>query len=215
METALYIGTAIVTVLWSVWIYLSWQERARLREDSGFRVLLIVAPSSYFLLVSLSGWATISDFRVDLAALVVLDAITVGCGLVLGILILLTKVDQRGAYVALLVIYNAAALMTVAATFVIRHHPPLIARLASIVGQWGKLDFFSFTWLGAGQGGGQPDLVGMLNKMLIALLSYIPIAVVRSVGSARQRRRLLREVASLRARVDSLEQRVSGRQIEV
>ena len=214
METALYLGTAVIAILWSVWIYLSWEGRARLREDSGFRIVLIIAPSSYFLLIALSGWSSIADFRLDLAALVVLDAVTLLCALALGILSGLARADARRGYLALLVVYNAAAILTVGAAFIIRSHSTLIMKLAAIVGQWGRLDFFSFSWLGEDEATRRPDLTGLLNKIFIALLSYIPIAVVRAVGSARQRRRVLRELKALRERVDSLEQRLSERQIQ-
>ncbi len=34
MDTAIYLGTAALTVGWSVWTYLLWADKAQLPEDS-------------------------------------------------------------------------------------------------------------------------------------------------------------------------------------
>jgi cell division protein FtsB len=55
----------------------------------------------------------------------------------------------------------------------------------------------------------QQDLASMANKVLIALLSYIPISLIRSIlvnrQIARQRREMYRELEDLKKRVAELE----------
>ena len=75
METALYIGTAILTIAWSVWTYLTWSDRSRLEDYTGKRFYLIASPSGYFLLLALAGW-----WREVLGLPSVMGSVGVGCG---------------------------------------------------------------------------------------------------------------------------------------
>jgi len=212
METAIYLTTGVLTVLWSVLLYRWWEDRARLRDESGLRLLLIVTPSSYFLLIAVSGWSTVANFRLDLAALGVLDGLIVLCALTIVVLGGFRAVDRRSTYIGVAIAYNLAAAFLAGATLFVRSFPPLIVRVASIVGQWNRLDFFSFSWFSAAESDKQLDLVRLLNRILIALLSYVPIGIIRAVGNARQRRRLRHDVDLLHARMERLEQLLASRE---
>jgi len=212
METGIYLTTGVLTVLWSVLVYRWWEDRAHLRDESGLRLLLIAAPSSYFLLIAVSGWSAVANFRVDLAALVVLDAATVLCALVVLVLGGFRSIEKRSVYIGVVVAYNVIAAFLAGATLIVRSFPPLIVRVASIVGQWNRLDFFSFSWFAASEAGKQPDLVRILNRILIAILSYVPIGILRGVSNARQRRALRRDVDLLHARIERLEQLLASRE---
>lgn len=203
METTIYIITAVLTVVWSVWTYLWWEEKAGLSEETPLRFLLIVAPSSYFLLVVISGWYSVPSFRLDLAVLVLLDATTVICSGLLAVLSTIGRVNLRRLYIDVLIIYNLICLFLIAAVYIVRNNPALIAKLSMIASQMTRIDFFSFAWIG-GQTG-PPDLLGILNKLFIALLSYIPVSVIRFAGQVRRRRRMERDIESLKSRIDVLE----------
>jgi hypothetical protein len=205
VESFIYILTAVVTVIWSVWLYLWWEERAGLSEETPVRFALIIAPSSYFLLIAVSGWYTLPDFRLDLVSLLLLDAVTLVCAAVLGILVAIAGINARRLYVRTVFTYNLIAILLVSAVYIVRHSPGLIVRLAAIAGQWSRIDFFSFSWLGSAHSR-QPDLLGILNKIFIALLSYIPVSVIRYASQIRHRKRLERELAMLKMRVGELEQ---------
>lgn len=203
VETTLYIVTAVLTVVWSVWTYLWWEEKAGLSEETAFRFLLIVAPSSYFLLVVISGWYTVPTLRLDLATLVLLDATTVLCSGFLAVLGNVGRINHRRLYIDVLVAYNLVSIILVGAVYLVRYSPVLTARLSAIASQMTRIDFFSFAWVGAQTG--QPDLLGILNKLFIALLSYIPVSVIRFTGQVRRRRRMERDIESLKSKVDALE----------
>jgi hypothetical protein len=211
MDTIIYLSTAAITVVWSVWIYLWWESRAGLSEETGLRLILIVAPSSYFLLIAVSGWAGLPDFRLDLAALVLLDAVTVIAGVFLSTLLRFPRVNDRRAYLTILTLYNIIAVAEIVFVYVVRSTPSLLIRVAGLAGEWQHLDFLSFSWLGAPERSNQPDLIGLLNKILIALLSYIPVSIIRYIGSVRLRRKLENELKTLKSRVERLEQYISER----
>ena len=85
VDAVIYVATAGLAVAWSVWNYFLWGGRAGLAEDSPFRFLNIIGPSAYFLLIVLAGWQHVKSVRLDLVGLVVLDALTVGCVLILAV----------------------------------------------------------------------------------------------------------------------------------
>ena len=208
MDTIVYLITAAVTVIWSVWIYLWWESRAGLAEETALRLFLIVAPSTYFLLIAISGWSGVPDFRLDLAGLILLDCVTVVSAILLSTLLRFPRVNHRQAYLVILTLYNLIAIVEIVFVYVVRNTPSLTVRVASFVGEWQRIDLLSFSWLGGPERPAQSDLVGLLNKILIALLSYIPVSIIRYIGSVRLRRKLERELNMLKARVDSLEQQI-------
>lgn len=211
MDTIVYLATAAITVIWSVWIYLWWESRAGLAEETGLRLALIVAPSSYFLLIAVSGWAGVSNLRLDLAGLVLLDGVTIIIGILLSTLLRFPNVNRRRTYLTLLAVYNAIAVVEIAFLYVVRSQPALMVRVAQLAGEWERLNFLSFSWLGGRERSSQPDLIGLLNKLTIALISYVPVSIIRYVGSVRRRRRLERELALLKSKVDNLERQAAER----
>lgn len=206
METGIYLVTAVLTVLWSVLIYRWWEAWARLRDESGLRLLLIVTPSSYFLLVAVSGGP--APYRVDLLGLIVLDGLILLCALLIILLRAIREVDRRIAYLSIVVGYNLIGVLVAAAALLVRSLPPLFTSVVSQAGSWSRLDLLSFAWILAGRPGKQPELAPLVNRVVIALLSYVPIAVVRSVNTLRQRRRLRRDVDALQERIARLERLV-------
>ncbi len=212
-ESGIYLGTALATVLWSVWIYLAWVEKAGLPEDSPLRFLAIFSPSAYLLAMALAGWQGARLVRLDLAGLVALDGLTLLCGLALLLRGFRGEQARRGC-VSVLFIYNGAAVLLILVFHLVRAFPPLLIGLASLLGQARRIDLFSLAWVGLDPETHRQDLTSMLNKLLIALLSYIPIAALRAMALARQRRRMQRELVALRRKIEQIEGILAGAQAE-
>lgn len=209
----MYIGSVAMTVFWSVYLHVSWAARARLPEDAPARFLLIVLPSTYLLLVVLAGWEGIPWFRLDLAGLLVLDGVTLVLWIASALLFALARRVPRG-FRAILVTYNLVAVLAVSGVWVLRLWPTLLERARSLLEQGRSLDILSFSWLRGGsraQAGSEQDLAAMLNRILIAALGYIPIAVVRMAYGSGKRRKMAQEISVLRRRMDVLESTLERR----
>ena len=209
METALYIGTAVLTILWSVWTYLVWSDKSALEEFSGRRFYLIAAPSAYFLLLALSGWQKAQTIRLDLVGIVAYDALIVLSWLVLLLARALHVGRFKRAYVVVLSLYNVLSVLLVAAVYLVRMFPPVLIRVTALLQQSFRLDFFRFAWVGLDPTKHEQDLVSMANKVLIAVISYVPVTIFRAVYLNRQmgrhRRELAEEIEQLKRRIGELE----------
>ena len=93
-----------------------------------------------------------------------------------------------------------------------RSFPPLRIPIYSWIEQGLRLDFLRFAWKELNPEARQQDLSSMANKVLIALLSYIPISLLRSIlvnrQISRQRREMYREIEELKKRLEELEQKL-------
>jgi hypothetical protein len=211
METALYIGTAILTIAWSVWTYLTWSDRSRLEDYTGKRFYLIASPSGYFLLLALAGWQRIQLIRLDLIGLAVYDCLTILCWIVLLIARGLKVGQFKKIYTRVLVFFNVVAIVLVAGIFLIRLFPPLLIRLSDFINQGIHLEFFKFAWIGLDPESHERDFISMANKILIALFSYIPITVLRTLyisrQMGRQRKWITREISNLKRKIEELEKK--------
>ena len=209
METALYIGTAILTIAWSVWTYLTWSDRSRLEDYTGKRFYLIASPSGYFLLLALAGWQRVQMIRLDLIGLVVYDGLIILCWIILLIARGLAARSYKKLYTRVLVFFNLAAIVLVAAIFLIRMFPPLLIRVSDFINQGIRFEFFKFAWIGLDPESHERDFLSMANKILIALFSYIPITVLRTLYThrqiARQRKWITTEITALKRRIEELE----------
>jgi hypothetical protein len=209
MEMALYIGTAILTIAWSVWTYLTWSDRSRLEDYTGKRFYLIASPSSYFLLLALAGWQRIQMIRLDLIGLAVYDILIVLCWILLLIARGLKASQFKKMYIRVLAVFNIVAVLLVAAVFLIRLFPPLLIRVSDFINQGIRLEFFKFAWIGLDPETHERDFISMANKILIALFSYIPITVLRTLYThrqiSRQRKWVTMEINALKRKIEQLE----------
>jgi hypothetical protein len=209
MEMALYIGTAILTIAWSVWTYLTWSDRSRLEDYTGKRFYLIASPSGYFLLLALAGWQRVQMIRLDLIGLAVYDILTLLCWIVL----LIARGSKPGQfkkmYTGVLATFNIVAVLLVGGIFLIRLFPPVIIRITDFINQGLHLDFFKFAWIGLDPETHERDFISMANKILIALFSYIPITVLRTLYThrqiSRQRKWITMEINALKRKIEQLE----------
>ena len=209
MEMALYIGTAILTIAWSVWTYLTWSDRSRLEDYTGKRFYLIASPSGYFLLLALAGWQRVQMIRLDLIGLAVYDILIIICWILLLIARGLKPSKFKKMYIRVLAVFNIVALLLVAGIFLIRLFPPLLIRVSDFINQGIRLDFFKFAWIGLDPETHERDFISMANKILIALFSYIPITVLRTLYThrqiSRQRKWVTKEISALKRKIEQLE----------
>jgi hypothetical protein len=212
MEIAIYLGTAALTILWFVWIYMAWSQRARLRESDAGRFYHIIAPSGYFVLVALAGWERAQVIRLDLIGAVVYDGVIVIAAVALLLAGALKHGDYRRAFRRILVGYNLLAVLLVAALYLVKFFPPLLIGLTGMVRQLSEMEFFRFAWVALDPESRERDLVSMANKVLIALLSYIPVSLARAVyisrQMSRQRREMHDQIAAMHRRIEALEKRI-------
>ena len=213
METILYICTAALTVAWSVFTYIAWSDKERRGEYVVGRFFLMLGPSAYFLLLILAGWSRVQELRLDLVGIAVLDVLTAACWLGLLLARALKPADSKRTLAGFLIAYNILAALLVLGIFLVRSFPPLRIPLSSWIDQGLRLEFLRFAWKELDPEARQQDVASMANKVLIALLSYIPISLVRSIlvnrQISRQRRDMYREIAELKKRLEELERRVS------
>jgi hypothetical protein len=209
MEMALYIGTAILTIAWSVWTYLTWSDRSRLEDYTGKRFYLIASPSSYFLLLALAGWQRVQVIRLDLIGLAVYDILIVLCWILLLIARGLKASQFKKMYIRVLAVFNIVAVLLVGGVFLVRLFPPLLIRVSDFITQGIRLDFFKFAWIGLDPETHERDFISMANKILIALFSYIPITVLRTLYThrqiSRQRKWVTTEINALKRKIEQLE----------
>ena len=209
METALYIGTAILTIAWSVWTYLTWSDRSRLEDYTGKRFYLIASPSGYFLLLALAGWQRVQMIRLDLIGLAVYDCLIILCWVILLFSWGLKAARFKKMYTGALVFFNILAVILVGGIFLIRLFPPLLIRVSDFINQGIRLEFFKFAWVGLDPETHERDFISMANKILIALFSYIPITVLRTLyihrQISRQRKWITEEINTLKQKIEELE----------
>ena len=209
MEMVLYIGTAILTIAWSVWTYLTWSDRSRLEDYTGKRFYLVASPSGYFLLLALAGWQRVQIIRLDLIGLAVYDVLIMICWIILLIARSLKASQFKKMYTRVLVVFNIVAVLLVGGLFLIRLFPPLLIRISDFVSQGIRLDFFKFAWIGLDPETHERDFISMANKILIALFSYIPITVLRTLYThrqiSRQRKWVTMEINALKRKIEQLE----------
>ena len=204
METIVYIVTVLITILWSVWNYRLWTTKAQLREESIFRFLLVMGPSAYFLICLLAGWRGGAGLRLDLLGIVILDALMILCGLLLGVGRLVPVVFKTW-YISIFVLYNVSTVAVIIGVYVLRINPVLAIRLSGLLRTMSEIRFFSFEWIGFDVEQRERDVTVLLNRVIIAMLSYIPVAVLRYFSGARRRIRLQSRLEALEKRVRNLE----------
>jgi len=197
LESLIYIGTALITVLWSVWIYSLFGKRVGLSEDSGFRYVLIILPSSLFLLILFSNWQSSLFIRLDLIGLVLLDVVTVIAAVILLFVLNIKGIDDRKGYIFTLLLYFLASLLLVVMVFAVKIFPPLLIRVYQVIEESKKFNFGNFTWSWLNPEKHENSVASLMNKLLLALLTYIPLSLVRFFYNRRQMKKLIKRIDRL------------------
>ncbi len=210
MEIIIYLFTASITIAWSVWVYIYWEEGALLPEDAGMRFFLIITPSSFFLLTVIIGMDRLQFFRPDIMGLLAIDVITIISSALLFILIKIGSTDKQKAYTTVVVLYNIGCALVVIGIFVLSKSETLRNKLQELTAELQKLDILSFNWAGLNTETEEQSLIDVLNKVLIALFSYIPITVIRFISLKRQKKKISKDIEDLRRTVFELQEKVEN-----
>jgi hypothetical protein len=149
--------------------------------------------------------------RLDLIGLAVYDILILLCWIPLLIARGLKASQFKKMYIRLLALFNIVAVLLVAGIFLIRLFPPLLIRVSDFINQGIRLDFFKFAWIGLDPETHERDFISMANKILIALFSYIPITVLRTLYThrqiSRQRKWVTMEINALKRKIEQLEKK--------
>lgn len=211
METILYVTTAVLAVAWSVYTYLSWSEQERRSQYVVGRFFLMIGPSAYFLLLILGGWSRDKALRLDLVGIAALDVVTAVCWLGLLLARAVRSENRKRAMRFFLVAYHVLGALLVLTVFLVHAFPPLRIPLTLWLQQILHGDFLRLAWTGLNPEARQQDVGALANKVLIALLSYIPVSLIRSLlvsrQISRQHRGTYQELKELKDRVAELERR--------
>ncbi len=208
VESIIFLITAGVTVLWSVWSYFFWSEKVGVAEESPMRFFILIAPSAWFLLLVFTGWQRNAALRLDLIGMVLLVVFSLLGFFATLITGRLRTETRRSASGVVYGVYNFLAICTVAGAFVARSNPIVLIRLTSIAERFKEMELLSFAWISLDTERQAQDLIVFFNRVLIAVLSYLPIAMLRFLSGARQRRRILRELDRMKRRLEALEGRI-------
>jgi len=190
-----------------VWTYLLWADRAGFQEDSSWRFLLFVGPTVFFIVTALAGLDEILYLRLDIIGILALDCLTLICVIVLVVVYYILRRKTGKAYRFILLFYSVGAALIAALSHFIKLSPTMLLMVYNWIQQATQMQFFKFAWVGLNPQSGDADLVGMLNKIVIAVFSYIPIAMVRFIYNTHQRRQFLRQIDELKNRIESLEKK--------
>lgn len=202
-----YFFTILITLGWSLLSYSSWHPRGKLPEFSGLRFLVLILPSSYFLIIALSAWPQEIFLRLDVAALLLLDFITLLNALLLGIFFKHQKFPK--IYKIILGVYHSCGIFLAIAVHLLRFSPTMLIQIAYFLRQFERVDLLSLNWLSLMPEAQDQQFEALLKKIILAVLSYVPIAIVRFLSALRQRLRLRKDIRVLEQRMGELEAKVS------
>jgi len=210
MDYAVYIGTAVFTITWSLLTYIQWAERVHLREDSGLRFTILIAPSTYFLLIALSSWEMSLSFRLDLIGLIIFDAITILAGFFMLIGFILFSQAQKKVFKTILSGYHILSIFLIIILYSIKLFPPLLIITTMYVQKLQEVDLLSFSWIGMDPESKEQNIIGMFNKVFIALLSYVPISILRFIYTNHQRAKLQKEINIIKKDIQEIRERLNN-----
>jgi len=197
LENIIYIGTALITVLWSVWIYSLFGERVGLPEDSGFRYVFIILPSSLFLLIVFSNWQSSAFIRLDLIGLVLMDAATVTAAVILLAVLNIKSIDRRKGYGFVLFLYFLVSVLIVAVVFAVKAFPPLLIKVYQVIEESKKFNLGHYAWEWLNPENHENSVASLMNKLLLALFTYIPLSLMRFIYNRRQMKKLIKRIENL------------------
>jgi hypothetical protein len=108
------------------------------------------------------------------------------------------------------VLYNIGCALVVTGIFVLSKSETLRNKLLELTAELQKLDILSFNWAGLNTETEEQSLIDVLNKVLIALFSYLPITVIRFISLKRQKKKIARDIEDLRRTVFELQEKVEN-----
>ncbi len=215
MEIFVYVVTAIVTISWSVWIYLLWGKIEGLKEDSGYRFFVMILPSTFFLSIVFSAFKPTLFIRLDLVALVLYDIVIFlsSVAVLLGVYLLSERFrgNNKRYFVGAIIFQSFVSVIIIFGLVLLRIFPPLLIKMYQLINQLSTFNFFAEMWRFLNPENHEEDLYNFMNKVLIAIFSYIPISIARFVYNRRKLNQILAEFRKIEGKVnqiDNLEKRL-------
>ena len=148
MDTTIYLATAAITILWAVWTYLLWADRAGFPEDSSWRFLLFVGPTVFFIVTALAGLDKILYLRLDIIGVLALDCLILICVVALVVVYYILRTKSGKPYRFILLFYAVGAALISALSHLIKLSPTLLLMVYNWIQQATQIQFFKFAWVG-------------------------------------------------------------------
>ncbi len=211
METYIYIITALITILWSVWIYNLWGGRIGLKDDSGYRFLLMILPSTFFLVIVFVGFRPSLFIRLDLVGLLLYDFVTTISAVFILFGVYLFETNSRSWYVFSVTFQIVFSSGVIIMLLLLRFFPPFLIKFSQLASEIKSINLFALLWGFLNPERHERDLYDFINKILIALFSYIPISIARFFYNRRKLNQVLREFNDLKKelkKVSEIEERL-------
>jgi len=198
----LYIPVALISVLWSFWAHGLWEKIPGLKDDSGWRTWALLSGPTWFLVLAFTGSGP-STLPLDFIGMVPYGIVMLLGLAAFGFLGLL-KHNKKQVFLWMFISVQALALLILAILLLSHMVLPLRVWLAI----W--LEFLIQMFEGRGFELFQPvDPAGNLNfqldKIFIALISYLPMSIFRILYTQHLFRGMRREISLLKNRLDRLE----------
>ena len=203
MELAVYLFTAGLCIFWSIKLYNDWFFSAHFDEGDTRRVLLLLIPATFFILILLSTWAASETFRLDIFVLIVYDVVIFLS--FLAMIILERFVNKRKGFGISLSVYLLLSVIIVISTAIIRRFPLLLMKLTFYLGQLQSLSVIDSVLFSFEPESETDAMVSLVKKAVIAFFSYMPITIVRFIYFRRSQQRLRNEIKELRKRISAVE----------
>ena len=205
METLIYIISLVLTVSWSIWLFLVWTSKAGLDDTVYLRYFLLFLPALYFILVTASGWSQVVFLRVDILGLFFLDFILLLSFLIQVICIFLPQTSYRSLFIIVSICNQIVSILIVVTVYVLKLYPLIAFRLSTLLESLTRVDFLNGLWNLLDPETGIQNFMNVFNKVLIALFTYIPLTAVRMWYTSKKFRQLKEEIDNLNLRLSCID----------
>lgn len=162
-----------------MWLFLVWVKKAGLKESSPLRFGLIFLPATYFLLIAFSGWAEVMFLRVDILGLIFFNLITLACWLVQGVTLFMPGKNYKMIYIISAGLNQVLYLGLVIFVYSLKSHPLTAVSISTFFESFQDVNFLKILWEGLDVTNPQQNVSDVINKVLIALGSYVPLTALR------------------------------------
>jgi hypothetical protein len=203
MDEIIYIIGAVISVAWSLWLYTIW-EKTGFSESSPFRFALLFFPATTFLLISISGWSSVFFLRIDMLGLLLFFLLIIGSWLFQFITLPLTPALYKKLYRISLIINLAGSIMIALFVYVVKLYPMAGISLFSFFKSFENIKSLELFWHLLNPETNTQDTFSAMNKLLIALCSYLPLTLVRIWYTNRKFKVLKREIDEIKKILSSL-----------
>jgi len=201
----LYFITMIIVVGWSLFLYRTWEHPLYLGEDNILRFALMVAPSTFFLITLFSAYPRVNPLPLDIFGMIfqiVLIAL-----LYITFLILTWRrgaKQYKNSYILITLLYMGLSLGVIILLYSVRFFPPLLIPFMYLWEEAQQIDLIQLLWARLSPQNDTLQTDFLINKALIAFISYVPITLVRMAYTAHTQKRLKNQINQLQQEMEIL-----------